>query len=720
VILFYILLSQQDHKKTQESRIIHKTYKPQPLEPVLSSPKVGPPLLNSDSQRNDASPLMDDDLGGMADIHTEQKAFIRAGIDGIFASGVQSAAADRVPLKQKQINQLVIHDVTSHIASLKSFRTEQVRLQRMINDPAVRMPDFSKMVLSDPMLTAKILRMANSSYFGMEQKIDSISHALMILGLQNVKNIIYREGMRWLFQARRPAQAKAVGALWKHSSITSVCASALHDLFDGLNMGTLFTLGIIHDIGKLILLELPQAQEQADAFWNRYPMEISIWEEDQWLGINHEIIGKLALEQWKFSELMTNVISMHHAPSYLDADRTGLTDEQLKYVVALFLADQIAKLFADWNDGVIQTYPLLESYHGLIDKNKLVAMMSDTNLLGQIREAEAIAAAEENQTVLGIDHSDRQIKVRDVGDSTASVVKTHMGSTTVIKSAAPAGTIGRYEIIRELGRGAMGVVYLAMDPLINREVAIKTLRYQDADEKELAESRQRFFSEAKAIGKLSHSNIVNVYDVGEHKGTAYIAMEFLDGTDLIPYCEKDNLLPLGDIVRIIVAAARALDYAHQNGIVHRDVKPGNIRILKNGDIKVIDFGIARVMEPSKTHSGIIVGSPSYMSPEQINGQALDGRSDLFSLGAIFYELLTGERPFSGANFTSLLLQITTEQPKPVANHEPAIAAACMDIIGKALAKDKNDRYQRGRDFADDLVCLMEKPPQDMPALARPS
>ncbi|MBN1381954.1 MAG: HDOD domain-containing protein [Deltaproteobacteria bacterium] len=652
----------------------------------------------------------------MFDIYAEQKQFLKTGVESIFSGGVMPPAEHLIPLRQKDIRREMIDDVLERIAGLKSFRTEQVRLQKMINDPAVRMPDFSKIVLSDPMLTAKILRMANSSYFGMQQKIDSISHALMILGLQNVKNIIYREGMRRLFQVRSPHHLKAVSALWKHSSIASVCASFLHDLFSDLNMGTLFTLGIIHDIGKLIIIELPQAKEQRDSFWERYPMDISIWEEDRLLDINHEVVGGLALEQWKFSELMVKVIQTHHIPSYIDADKTGLTDEQLRYVVALFIADQIAKLFADWPDGVIRTYPLLASYHHLIDRDKLINKITDTSFLGQIREAEAMAVAEQNQMVVGSQRPDGTIVVAGRGDEIFPRGKAHMGSTTVIKSADPVNTVGRYEIIRELGRGSMGIVYLAMDPLINREVAVKTLRYKDADQKEITESRTRFFSEAKAIGKLSHPNIVNVYDVGEHKGSAYIAMEYLDGTDLIPYCEKDNLLPSPDIIRVISSVAAALDYAHKHGVVHRDVKPGNIRILKNGDIKVIDFGIARVAEPSKTHSVSIVGSPSYMSPEQINGQPLDGRSDLFSLGVIFYELLTGEKPFKGENFTSLLLQITTKQPVPVKNLAPDVPESCVAIVDKVLAKDKERRYQTGREFANDLRGLMENLPEVLPSI----
>lgn len=718
-VLAFVLMSQQETQPNKSAKnAMRKPYVQAATSTAIQNIHTSQ-HCPQDSQQYDTEPLTDDDLKSMSDIYNEQKEFLRKGLESIFSAGLKTPEEHSVPLKQKNLNPSVMNELIGHISGLKSFHTEQIRLQKIINDPSVQMPEFSKVVLSDPMLTAKILRMANSSYFGMQQKIDSISHALMILGMQNIKNIIYREGMRRLFQARSPDHVRVVGNLWKHSSITSVCASALHDLFDGLNMGTLFTLGIIHDIGKLILLELPKSQEQPETFWRNYPFEVSIWEEDKALGFNHEVIGKLALEQWKFSDLMTNVIYMHHAPSYIEADRTGLTDEQLKYVVALFIADQMAKLFTGWQEGSVRAYPLLDSYHGLIDRNKLFLKIADVKFLGQVREAQAIAEVEQNQMAAAADRPDRQVMVMsDISEQRKQVHSSHMGSTTVILNEAPVNTIGRYEIIRELGRGSMGVVYLAMDPLINREVAIKTLRYQDADENELAESRNRFFSEAKAIGKLSHPNIVNVYDVGEHKGAAYIAMEYLDGTDLIPYCEQNNLLPLADVSRIILAAALALDYAHQNGIVHRDIKPGNIRILKNGDIKVIDFGIARVMEPSKTHSAVIVGSPSYMSPEQINGQPLDGRSDLFSLGVIFYELLAGQKPFKGKNFTSLLLQITAEQPAPLNNIDEAFGITCRQIIEKALAKDKNQRYQSGRAFADALIDLMEKPPQDFSSLQK--
>ena len=185
-------------------------------------------------------------------------------------------------------------------------------------------------------------------------------------------------------------------------------------------------------------------------------------------------------------------------------------------------------------------------------------------------------------------------------------------------------------------------------------------------------------------------------------------MELLDGSDLIPYCKKNNLLPVPDIIRIISAAAAALHFAHENGVVHRDIKPGNIQILKKGDVKILDFGIARVVETSKTHTGIIIGSPSYMSPEQVEGQKLDGRSDIFSLGAVFYELLCGERPFKGDSLTSLRHHITMVQPAPVKTLCPSVPDSCVAVIEKSLAKDKEKRYQSGMEMANDLAkCLKE-------------
>lgn len=302
------------------------------------------------------------------------------------------------------------------------------------------------------------------------------------------------------------------------------------------------------------------------------------------------------------------------------------------------------------------------------------------------------------------DIDDRIKKLKSVGET---VIFGGGGgkkdATVLIEGAATKPTLGRYEIMKELGRGAMGTVYLGKDPRINREVAIKTLRYTDFEDDQVDELKKRFFREAEAAGKLSHPNIVTIYDVGEDYDIAYMAMELLDGSDLAKYCQKESLLPVPEVVRVISSVAQALDYAHENGVVHRDIKPANIMVLKNGEIKVADFGIARVMATSKTQTGVIMGTPSYMSPEQISGQKVDGRSDLFSLGVVFFELLTGEKPFSGDSITALMYSITNAPPPHLNDVKADLPDAFQGMIEKLLQKDKDGRYQKGRELANELA-----------------
>jgi serine/threonine-protein kinase len=222
-------------------------------------------------------------------------------------------------------------------------------------------------------------------------------------------------------------------------------------------------------------------------------------------------------------------------------------------------------------------------------------------------------------------------------------------------------TLGRYEILQELGQGAMGIVYLGEDPSIHRKVAVKTINYADIAPDELSDVKARFFREAEAAGKLSHPNIVTIYDMGEDHDMAYIAMEFLKGKELTHYCQKGNILPLKRVLKLVSAISQALGYAHSKQVVHRDIKPANILLLDDNQVKVADFGIARVISSSKTQTGIIFGTPSYMSPEQVAGKKVDGRSDLFSLGVVFYELLTGARPFKGDSMTALLYAVTSAE-----------------------------------------------------------
>ncbi len=270
-------------------------------------------------------------------------------------------------------------------------------------------------------------------------------------------------------------------------------------------------------------------------------------------------------------------------------------------------------------------------------------------------------------------------------------------------------TVGRYEILEELGQGAMGVVYKGKDPKINRLVAIKTIRFSDDfDEQQAKEVKERFFKEAELAGKLSHPSIISIHDVGEDYDLTYMAMELLEGEDLEHYCEKNSLLPLRKVLDIIAETADALDYAYTQGVIHRDIKPGNIMLLKNGHIKVTDFGIAKAVSSSQTRTGIILGTPNFMSPEQINGMEIDGRSDIFSLGIVFFQLLTGQLPFGGKTLTELFYQITQAKHPSPRQINPKVIRPCEQLIDKALAKDPDQRFQRASNFAKYLKILGEK------------
>lgn len=264
--------------------------------------------------------------------------------------------------------------------------------------------------------------------------------------------------------------------------------------------------------------------------------------------------------------------------------------------------------------------------------------------------------------------------------------------------------LGRYEIEKELGKGAMGVVYLGKDPKIGRLVAIKTLALaQEFDADVLQEVKQRFFSEAKSAGRLSHPNIVTMYDAGEEHDLAYIAMEYLKGRDLVGYIKPGALLPLPVVMGIVARVAEALDYAHRQNVVHRDIKPGNIMYDPETDtVKVADFGIARITDSSKTRTGMVMGTPSYMSPEQLAGHKVSGASDLFSLGVMLYQLACGRLPFDGDSMAQLMYRIANEAPADILTVRADLPPCLVAILGKALAKTPEGRYASGAELAEAL------------------
>jgi CHASE2 domain-containing sensor protein len=303
----------------------------------------------------------------------------------------------------------------------------------------------------------------------------------------------------------------------------------------------------------------------------------------------------------------------------------------------------------------------------------------------------------------GIDEKVKHLKAAADGAVFGMNKGSAEGTVIIEGAAATSPTLGRYEIVKELGRGAMGTVYLGKDPKINRLVAIKTLRFDgDTDEATLKTVKERFFREAESAGNLNHPNIIKIFDAGEDNELSYIAMELLEGEDLKKYTDKNNLLPLETVKEYMIHVADGLDYAHKLGVVHRDIKPANIMLLKDGSLRITDFGIARITASSKTQTGTVLGTPSYMSPEQLSGKKVDGRSDLFSLGAMFFELITGTKPFEGDSIATLLFKIANEKHADLLELRPDVPPYMAKIINKLLCKNPDERYQTGADVVKDL------------------
>lgn len=279
---------------------------------------------------------------------------------------------------------------------------------------------------------------------------------------------------------------------------------------------------------------------------------------------------------------------------------------------------------------------------------------------------------------------------------------THGRSATMQKPAAmPENVLGRYEVKRELGKGAMGVVYLGRDLETGREVAIKTMSLSlGLEPDELEEVKARFFREAESAGRLNHQNIVRMHDAGEEGGLACLVMELLKGGDLVSHAAPDALLPLPRVLDIAARVADALGYAHTLHIVHRDIKPANIMYDPATDtVKVTDFGVARITDSSRTKTGMVLGTPSYMSPEQLCGKKIEGASDLFSLGVTLYQLVCGRLPFEGDSLTQLMSSIVSEPHIDIASVRAAVPPCVVEIINRALAKKPEDRYASGNEMA---------------------
>ena len=339
------------------------------------------------------------------------------------------------------------------------------------------------------------------------------------------------------------------------------------------------------------------------------------------------------------------------------------------------------------------------------------------SLVASLRAAPAAEAPTELGPRAPTEVAASRSEIRDVGSETSlptqmapAPAPTRAMPVTVVGSPAtttpvpggpvmPGSRFGRYQVERHLGRGGMGDVYLVRDTVINRQAALKTIRLDtDLDSKQLIEMRQRFYREAQTAGNLQSPYIVTVFDVGEDLGMSYLVMEYVEGQTLTQWMKKQRF-SVPQIKHVIYHAGLGLAYAHENGVFHRDVKPDNIMLSNIGAVKVMDFGIARVVESSLTRTGSVMGTPAYMSPEQVNGERVDGRSDAFSLGVILYELVTGQKPFKGDTVPSLWFAITKADPPRPSSVDSDVHPAWDEILKKALAKDRNQRYATVKDLA---------------------
>src|SRR3984957_13890702 len=298
--------------------------------------------------------------------------------------------------------------------------------------------------------------------------------------------------------------------------------------------------------------------------------------------------------------------------------------------------------------------------------------------------------------------------------------KSNTSMTTGLKA-------GRYEIIGELGRGAMGVVYKATDPVIGRTVAVKTIKLsEEGTGLSRPEPLSRFQTEARAAGLLTHPNIVVVFDAGEEEGLYYITMELVEGKSVQALLDAGHAFPLPRVLRIMEQTCSALQFAHERNVVHRDIKPANIMLTGDDTVKVTDFGTAKILQfGTVQQTAHVMGTPSYMSPEQVKGRAVDGRKDIFSLGVMFYEMITGEKPFPGQSITTVIYKIVNEEPVPPRQINPTIHPGINAVVMKSLAKEPEARYQSCHEFLEDLrnyrnVAAEGNPRATVPSLANRS
>jgi len=310
------------------------------------------------------------------------KEQIRSGIVTLFTQlDTNTAANSRIPLVYEDIEHDLIEQAKQTVESIQNFRSVHNRLQQILNNPAMNIiSSLSSIIMADPVLSSKILKIVNSAYYGRTEKVNSIGHAVFLLGMVRLREILYREGMLDMLRANDPAKDALIEVFWRHATITSICASNLHRLFPGLDQGTLFTTGLIHDVGKIILVRMGYNPE--------YTVHSTIHDEDRIFGINHVVTGRIALEQWGFSDLMQSAIVRHHRPAFEPIESTGLSSPASQHLTVLFLANQLAKMVHP-GDNYLSIDPLHPSYYRLVEQAKLSQAAIDNALLSQLSKSEA-------------------------------------------------------------------------------------------------------------------------------------------------------------------------------------------------------------------------------------------------------------------------------------------------------------------------------------------
>ena len=325
---------------------------------------------------------------GVPDQSEDLKKILREGVTRIFSMKPSLDYAGAEALRLEALDPEILRLAREQIRDLKDFR-KTYDLCRALDDPDNSMSNLAKIIVTDPILSGKILKIANSAYFGLQQKVNSIGQALMIIGLSNIKNLLYQEGLVKALHLQQAAQDPFVESLWEHSFLTSISASRIQNLFPGLDKGTIFTLGLLHDVGKFILRRLPLRPREGVSREVSF-LELSIREEEALFGINHALLGRLAFEEWAFSELLIQTVEGHHYPGYLELERLGLDSETLKYLLVLFLSDQVAKLMAHQGASGSKVASLDISYRPLFAKRKLLDLILDSSLFSEIRKTKAV------------------------------------------------------------------------------------------------------------------------------------------------------------------------------------------------------------------------------------------------------------------------------------------------------------------------------------------